>query len=212
MPQAAQNFGLQLDQPLTPGFQAAKAAFEAGRFLGFGRRMVAYVIDFLSLMPVTFVTLWVIYGAQTRATGLSWGDVVAECVVLSISVWCWAKWGATPGKALMGVRLVSALDGRPASLRQLVIRYLARLAPLALAAVLIDVLFDLERRSESLEEAVRVINEASLALLTAVGVVAPFWLWALLNPRRQAVHDLVSQTVLVRVAARKSLDSAPSSR
>ncbi len=109
---------------------------------------------------------------------------------------------ATPGKLLLGLRIVAA-DGQPAVSSALLLRFLAKHAwrVCALVAAVSDVLsvrliaaqfgFAVFRDSPLDFVTLRAVGE--LALL---GVVAGFFLT--LRPRRQTLHDLLSDTCVSR--------------
>ena len=99
-------------------------------YVGFWPRVGATIIDALLIFAVTAPLLIAIYGSgyfldegpliHGRADVLiSW---VFPCIA---TVACWRTWQATPGKLAVSARVVDAATGRPASVGQLVMRYLA---------------------------------------------------------------------------------------
>ncbi len=104
---------------------------------GFGRRLAATAIDILTLLPVLAGLLYLVYGEgyfRWLATQQDWlavygpGDAIINNLlpVLFTSVG-WLHQGATPGKWLLGCRVVDATSGGPLTLRQGLFRNLGYL-------------------------------------------------------------------------------------
>lgn len=113
---------------------------------GFWRRAGALFLDgvilYVGLIPAT-ILLWL------DPLGIAW---VALTWVVSIGgfifyIVCWARWGATPGKRLMGLRIVRSTDLGKISGWRAAGRYFAYLlATLPLGLGLLWVVFNKERR------------------------------------------------------------------
>lgn len=94
------------------------------RYGGFWRRAAANFLDALVFalvgVPSTLLTLFAFRSAASTivslATGLLW---------LVVIPYCWARWGMTPGKALMGLRVVRLEDLQPISRWRAVGRFFA---------------------------------------------------------------------------------------
>jgi uncharacterized RDD family membrane protein YckC len=123
------------------------------RYAGFWRRSGAHLIDFLLTNGGSWLVEQVIFGAMygvyyliARAQhsvlkpydsafdpileqGVS--VIVYSAIVLPYYIWMTYRTGATPGKKLLGIRVVSALDGGAIGLKQSVIRCLGYVASYA---------------------------------------------------------------------------------
>jgi uncharacterized RDD family membrane protein YckC len=97
----------------------------AGRLASPARRLAAYIVDCL-IPSVAILTMLGVVGAG----GLAGGDTGLGLGVLgSLGLLCvyiaWALWlfvhGSTPGKRLLGMRVVKE-DGRPAGLGTMIVR------------------------------------------------------------------------------------------
>jgi len=81
--------------------------------VGFGERFVAYLIDFVILAVIDVVLI--------VALGPVGGRLLSFVVNLAYLVGFWTAQGATPGKMVLGLRVVkqdgSPLDGSAAALR-----------------------------------------------------------------------------------------------
>lgn len=108
------------------GDAAAEATFFAQRRVHlptatFGRRSAAYLIDFvllaIPLAAVSFLTFaWILGGIGVAlAGGFLFGYIEH-------------RWGRTPGKALLGLRAVTA-SGAPLSFKEAFLRNLSKAAP-----------------------------------------------------------------------------------
>ena len=97
-------------------------------YVGFWTRVGASLIDSLLLMLVILPPLVMIYGwAYFDSTAFIQGpaDLLLSWVLPIVAVLLfWIKRQATPGKELLGARIVDAQRLAAASPRQLVIRYL----------------------------------------------------------------------------------------
>ncbi|HJT80805.1 MAG TPA: RDD family protein [Chthoniobacterales bacterium] len=94
---------------------------------GFWLRLVASIIDTILIMILTWPLLVWIYGTEYfTASGFIKGpaDFIISYVVPAIAVIIlWVKCRGTPGKLLLGLRVVDATTGGTMDLLQSVIRY-----------------------------------------------------------------------------------------
>lgn len=95
---------------------------------GFWIRFVAYFIDGLILVLTIFFTSLLVYGTGGEVSP-SDRNLAVE-IILNIVfpivyfVFFWTKYGATPGKLVMGIRVVSATTNQPPNTWQGLARYL----------------------------------------------------------------------------------------
>ena len=89
------------------------AAYEL-RPAGFSERLIAYLIDTLPFAIAAAATMWVWSGVLGRGASLAAMEADAALWIGLMSAWQFfgTIGGATPGKALMGLRVVRA-DGSP---------------------------------------------------------------------------------------------------
>jgi uncharacterized RDD family membrane protein YckC len=98
---------------------------------GFWRRTGAMVIDSLILLAITMPLLWWVYGSEYFMTQevvfVSGPAEIFISYVLPIvaTVLFWKYRAATPGKMILGLRIVKAADFGPISTGQAVGRYFA---------------------------------------------------------------------------------------
>lgn len=113
-------------------------------YAGFWIRTLAAIIDSILIMLITFPALVYIYGwayFDVEQTGFIAGpaDFLISWILPSIAVIVfWIKKQATPGKMVVGVKVVDAVTGNALSFGQAVGRYLAyfvSLLPLGLGFV-----------------------------------------------------------------------------
>ena len=112
-----------------------------GEKVGFGRRFVAFLIDAVILGIVNNVILSVTGGEPTTGTGLS--TLVGVLYVVGF----WTVWnGQTPGKQVMGIRIVKA-DGSTFGVVPGIIRYVGYfVSGIVLLVGFIWVLFDKDKQ------------------------------------------------------------------
>lgn len=104
-------------------------------YAGFGRRLAATLVDLTLISVVVFPLLYLFYGpdyflwAETHNVFFniySFGDfMISKLMPLAFVVYCWHRYGATPGKFLLGCRVIDLASGKHPELGQAVGRYLA---------------------------------------------------------------------------------------
>lgn len=137
---------------------------DAFEYVGFWARLAASLIDTLILMVLLVPIMLSAYGYDyllEMGTG-GWLDILVTWVLPAILVLLfWRFRSATPGKMLIGARIVDADTGEPPSTRNLVIRYFAY-------------------------------------LLSMLPLMLGF-VWVAIDPRKQAFHDKLANTVVIYV-------------
>lgn len=106
-----------------------------GHYAGFVSRLIAYVIDVIVISVSLIAATWFVNTATailnlqfTVSQGANFA-LTGTALVLFVSgyfVIFWSLTGQTPGKLLLGVRIVT-LDGRPLSFKRSVIRFVGYL-------------------------------------------------------------------------------------
>ena len=107
---------------------------EAARleYVGFWKRLLAFLIDSMILTVVLVPLLLALYGAKyfslehqlSGAAGGVW-DWLINLLLIVVTIVFWRYRGATPGKMAISAKIVDAATGRPASTGQLVGRFFA---------------------------------------------------------------------------------------
>ena len=119
-------------------------------YVGFWKRLLAFVIDVLILTVVSFPILLVIYGSQyfspdrllSGQTG-AW-DWVLQLLAAVAGILFWRFRGATPGKIAISARIVDAKTFGPPDTGRLIARMLAYLVsfPITLGLGFLWIAFD----------------------------------------------------------------------
>jgi uncharacterized RDD family membrane protein YckC len=119
-------------RPPTAEVEMAPVAAEARPLAGKGRRFLTLVIDQVGYYTFSFVLgiVLALAGAGQAIQGMNrLQELLFGAVALSIYyLFFESLWGRTPGKLVMGTRVVDMHGGQPA-FRDLVKRTLARLVP-----------------------------------------------------------------------------------
>ncbi len=102
---------------------------DSPHYAGFLLRAIATVIDVLLLLPVIYLPLSVIYGAdywqhQGPLLGL-WDGLLNYVLPLVLTLWFWRRFRGTPGKMLLRLRVVDAATGNTMTVGQSLLRYFA---------------------------------------------------------------------------------------
>jgi len=97
-------------------------------YAGFWIRVGASIIDTFILLLVTSPILYTIYGKEYfKSEGLIAGywDIIIKWIFPAVAVIVfWIYKSATPGKMIMGIKIVDMKTGNPPSPSQSIIRYL----------------------------------------------------------------------------------------
>ena len=121
--------------------------------VGFGPRLGAFALDALLVFVVAGPLV-----VATRPYGAPFLFVLAPAIA---AVFCWHRYGATPGKIAFSARIVDARSGGKPSLARLAVRYLAYVAS-ALPFFLGFAWIAIDRRKQALHDKIagtRVIYE-----------------------------------------------------
>ena len=105
------------------------------RYAGFWRRLLATIIDSLLLMPLLALLLQLVYGADYWRWAESNGGMFdlygpADLLInyllpLALTVFFWVRFRGSPGKLLLGCRVVDARSGGTLGVGQAVLRWFA---------------------------------------------------------------------------------------
>ncbi|MGB3712879.1 MAG: RDD family protein [Candidatus Promineifilaceae bacterium] len=106
----------------------------SGQYAGFISRLIAFGIDFAIVTIILLVMTWLVNAVLTlfnldQITGMetmqkiAWSGVIALLFSAAYFIFFWTLAGQTPGKTLMGLRIVTT-DGQPLSVGRSVRRFL----------------------------------------------------------------------------------------
>ncbi len=156
-------------------------------YAGFWRRLAAFLIDMVILMPMLVLLLYLVYGsayfsgmleATARITRGDAGDslalhgtgdaLITVLLPVVLVVYFWMIHLGTPGKLWLGCHLVDATTGAPLRLRQAILRNLGYL----------------------------------FSSVFGLG-----FLWIVWDPRKQGLHDKIAGSVVIHAVRRKSVSS-----
>ena len=87
--------------------------------VGFAPRLGAFALDWL--------VIFVVIGPLRLVLGPV-GAPLGVVAAIAYTLYCWHRWGATPGKIAFSAKIVDARSGGRPSLGRLAVRYLAYLA------------------------------------------------------------------------------------
>ncbi|BFM08394.1 RDD family protein [Halioxenophilus aromaticivorans] len=99
------------------------------QFAGFWVRLVATLVDTLLMMIVTYPILAAIYGFDYFTGGAAvsgfWDILFSYVLPAVVVIMFWLYKSATPGKMLLGLKVISQKDGQGLSVSQSIGRYFA---------------------------------------------------------------------------------------
>jgi uncharacterized RDD family membrane protein YckC len=170
---------------------------------GFWRRVGASLLDALILSPLG---LALFVGISYTHLAYLYYSVPSVVIFLIYDVYLVAKYGGTPGKRILGMRITN-LDGTPVSLKTAFIRYSPVFVFTVLSSIA-SVFTSLNLGGIGFEEL------SYIEKLGALGTHAPSWnepvtwitqAWYIVgaitlaaNSRKRAVHDFIAGTVVLR--------------
>ena len=170
---------------------------------GFWRRVLALIIDFLVLSPLVVLTY---FGVQYSKMFYVWYFIPGLLLGLFYQVWLVQRFGATPGKRALGMRIVLK-DGAPITLKAALLRY----AVIGIFTVIQSFGLLMATRGISDEsyygmsyfEKLQALSAAAPSYYPWITGLTQAWLVAvaismLCNDKRRALHDFIAGTVVIR--------------
>lgn len=189
--------------PPSSGFKDQPAGSGELAYSGFWQRVGAYLIDFLIMAPLASLDYFL--GGEVRLLQL-YVLVPSQLLSLFMFIFMVRRYGGSPGKLLMGLRIAMA-DGSPVTLKAALLRYCVMwaLGMLMALAMIIAVMSTPDNSHMSLGYLAR--SEALAPYLpswyTPVLILTQVWVWGslitiLCNRKRRAIHDFIAGTVVLR--------------
>jgi len=201
-------------------FAAAGAPVSSGNseaeliYVGFWRRVGAYALDLVILVPYALVARQLIYTSRTAyLVNLILGTIIA----LVFEVYLVKRFGGSPGKIIMRIR-IAKLNGTPVGYKEASLRYSVLFVISILSSVgLLMSLFgmsDLEYATFTSARAhIRALEAGAPAWYQPLQIAGAVWVYSeflvlLTNKKRRALHDFMAGTVVIRIAAVKTGEMA----
>lgn len=173
--------------------------FEYG---GFWRRVGAAILDALIMMPMGILLFFLMY---TSSRAYLYYALPSTLVSLFYYVYLVRRFGGTPGKRIIGMRITMA-DGSPVTTNAALKRYAPFLVLQVLSIIaMIQATFVPVEGYESMNfiEKMQTLQRSAPGwngLLTAITYI--WWIATLItlvaNPRKRAAHDFIAGTVVLR--------------
>jgi uncharacterized RDD family membrane protein YckC len=173
------------------------------KYAGFWRRLGAMLLDLLVLSPLIALTLW---GSEQSRLFYLYYLVPGLLFGLWFSIYLVKRYGGTPGKLLLGIR-ITRLDGSELGYKEAVFRHsvtflLSIPASLLLAIGVLD-MSDAEYFAMGYLERTTHIISLNAELYTLSNIVLNVWVYSefivmLTNKRRRAIHDFMAGTVVIK--------------
>jgi len=183
---------------------AEKAARDSGAlsYSGFWQRVAAYIIDFLIVSPM--IALDYFFGGESRLFQL-YMLVPGQLIAVFLYIYMVVKFGGTPGKLLLGLRIVK-VDGAPVTVKDALLRYgVLWIMTLVMSVMLIKAALSIPEETYSTlgYMARSAALSAAAPGMWAISVAMQIWVLGciisiLANKKRRALHDFIAGTVVVR--------------
>jgi len=172
--------------------------------------LAALLLDMLIMLPLTALVFW---GSERYRLFLLYCFVPSTLFGLFYGVYLVRRFGGTPGKLIVGVR-IRKVSGEPVGYREAILRYLPEFILNMLMSVgfLMSILHmsDTEYHALSFMERARRMVELAPSWYKPLQIVQNVWVWGelivlLTNRKRRALHDFIAGTVVVRTSPNQSL-------
>lgn len=175
------------------------------RYAGFLPRLAALLLDLVVMSPLIVLSFWGfsqfrLFEVYYFLPGMLFG--------LFYSVYLVRRFGGTPGKLIVGIR-IRKLDGEPVGYREALLRYLPEfiLGTLISIALIMPIFHMTDAEYHSLafmERATRMI-ELAPSWYKPLQWINAAWVWGeflvlLTNRKRRALHDFIAGTVVVHAS------------
>lgn len=120
-------------------------------YAGFWVRVVAAIIDSILILAITFPLLFAIYGQAVIASDKfvqGPGEVLISYVLpMALTIFLWMKFGGTPGKRILGLKVLDEKTGEHLTGGKSILRYIGYFASmLVLFLGIIWVAFDKKKK------------------------------------------------------------------
>ena len=121
-------------------------------YVGFWKRFLATLVDTIILLAISTPVLYLAYGSGYWNNGKMVNgvvDILMSYVFPAVTViWLWHRFGSTPGKMMLGARIVDATTGDAPTTGQFIGRYFGYLvSALPLGLGLLWVAFDARKQA-----------------------------------------------------------------
>ncbi len=178
-------------------------------YAGFWPRLGALLLDLLILMPLNAIFFW---GMAKSRLFIVYSFIPSTIFSLFYSVYLVQRYGGTPGKLIVGVR-IRRVDGDSVGYREAIFRYMPEFVLLQLMSVayLIPIMnmSDAEYHALSFMERSMRIVELAPSWYPPANILHNVWVWGelivlLTNRKRRALHDFIAGTVVVYKSPNKT--------
>ena len=171
-------------------------------YAGFWKRLGANLLDLLVQLPIMAFCFWGM--SNYRLFQVYWflPNILFD---LFYDVYLVRRYGGTPGKLLMGIRICK-VNGEPVGYREAFLRELPRTLLGIMTAVgpmlALLLLSDAEYQHLDVEGRSKRIDELTPFWQTPFQWIQSAWIWSelivlLTNKKRRALHDFIAGTVVV---------------
>jgi uncharacterized RDD family membrane protein YckC len=113
--------------------------------IGFGPRLVAYIIDLIILLVINFV-IGLVLGLVLGDSGSLLASLLSIVIAFGYLIYFWTTTGQTPGKKMMGLKVI-ATDGATLNVSKAVMRIIGYMVSGAILYLgFIWILFDTNKQ------------------------------------------------------------------
>jgi len=172
-------------------------------YVGFWRRVAAYAVDFVILLPYALFSSFFL---QTTKWGFVVSQVIGFALAILFEVYFVTRFGGSPGKLSMGVR-IAKLDGAKVGYKEAWIRYSVLFVITSLTAIALVISLTHVPNEEFLaltfKTRINHLEAGAPPWFEPLQIVGSVWIYSeflvlLTNKKRRALHDFLAGTVVIR--------------
>lgn len=173
-------------------------------YAGFWQRLAAMLIDFVLFAPLTALRIWLESVSKSAAIVLL---VPFSCIYLGYFISYEGLYGQTPGKRLLGIRIVKR-NGDPIGWREAWLRNSVHIVFALLNIVAfflaLTAIADVDYYNVGWKARTQNLQALRPAWLTWPDTLGEIWTWSeiivmLFNRERRSLHDFIAGTVVIRL-------------
>ncbi len=169
------------------------------KYAGFWKRLSSILIDVLVFSPVFLLRVWL--DSVSRTTAL-FAAVTYIILVATYHIWFVAKYGQTPGKMAVGIKIVK-VDGQPVSWKEAFLRHSVNIVLAIINGIVLCYAITQITESEYISLSWKIRNHRIYEFYPAwINTMSDIWGWSevvvlLFNKKKRALHDFIAGTVVI---------------
>lgn len=176
------------------------------KYAGFWKRISSILIDGLVFSPFLLLRFWL--DSVSRTTALV-AAVTYIILVATYDIWFVAKYGQTPGKMAVGIKIVKT-DGQAVSWKEAILRHSVNIIFAIINGVVLCYAITKIPEPEYISLSWKARNQRIYEFYPVwITTLTHIWVWSevvvlLFNKKKRALHDFIAGTVVIHARTRNA--------